>query len=121
MFCRKCGKEIADNSQFCQYCGAKLAENANSTSFVNRVFSAIEKTKLSDKAKNILACYLIWVIINAACLIFYRKYRDAADWLFPFASSDLRIYDWTDFIFYILLVPCALYCIKVIYNRRMKS
>ena len=24
MYCFKCGKEIADNSEFCSHCGAKL-------------------------------------------------------------------------------------------------
>ena len=26
MFCYKCGKEIADNSESCEHCGAKLKE-----------------------------------------------------------------------------------------------
>ena len=26
MFCKKCGKEIADGSEFCQFCGTKQAE-----------------------------------------------------------------------------------------------
>lgn len=31
MFCRKCGKSIADNSKFCVYCGEKVAEVATET------------------------------------------------------------------------------------------
>lgn len=26
MFCRKCGKQILDDSKFCQYCGLKVME-----------------------------------------------------------------------------------------------
>lgn len=26
MFCKKCGKEIADDAQFCQFCGQSLTE-----------------------------------------------------------------------------------------------
>ena len=36
MYCFKCGKEIADNSEFCSHCGAKLGANkqASYTKFI---------------------------------------------------------------------------------------
>lgn len=30
MYCKNCGKEIADDSKFCQHCGASLTESAPS-------------------------------------------------------------------------------------------
>ena len=29
MFCKNCGKEIADNAKFCEHCGAQLVEDEN--------------------------------------------------------------------------------------------
>ena len=29
MYCKGCGKEVADDSKYCQYCGIKLTNNAN--------------------------------------------------------------------------------------------
>lgn len=31
MYCKGCGKEVADDSKYCQYCGIKLTNNANAT------------------------------------------------------------------------------------------
>lgn len=42
MYCRKCGKAIADDSLFCQYCGTKVEfvkpTNSSSTSTPSKVF-----------------------------------------------------------------------------------
>lgn len=93
MYCKGCGKEVADDSKYCQYCGIKLTNNANATNKCSLLLSVLAKVKLSNKAKTILSHYMVWFVINMICLIFYDKNRDASDWLFPFVSTDLRDYD----------------------------
>lgn len=36
MYCKGCGKEVADDSKYCQHCGIKLVNNADAT---NKMFS----------------------------------------------------------------------------------
>ena len=93
MYCKGCGKEVADDSKYCQYCGIKLVNNADATNKRSLLLSALARVKLSNKAKTILSYYMVWFVINMICLIFYDKNRDASDWLFPFVSTDLRYYD----------------------------
>lgn len=106
MYCKECGKEIADNSKFCQFCGKKL-ENVKSLN-LNELIDKF-KINISDKTKTFISYYVVWVIINIICFIFYDKYSDASSWLFPFVSSDLGCYDWSEFLLYTILVPYLLY------------
>lgn len=106
MYCKECGKEIADNSKFCQFCGKKL-ENVKSLN-LNELIDKF-KINISDKTKTFISYYVVWVIINIICLIFYEKSSSASNWLFPFVSSDLKYYDWSEFLLYTILVPYLLY------------
>ena len=62
MYCKHCGKEIADDSKFCQHCGGKQLESevrGNEAPFgkiVSKLFSNINK--------KYLYAYIIWVVIN---------------------------------------------------------
>ena len=120
MYCKGCGKEVADDSKYCQYCGIKLTNNANATNKCSLLLSVLAKVKLSNKAKTILSHYMVWFVINMICLIFYDKNRDASDWLFPFVSTDLRDYDGSEFILYTLLMPYLIYWGITIYNKSKK-
>ena len=106
MYCKGCGKEVADDSKYCQYCGIKLTNNANATNKCSLLLSVLAKVKLSNKAKTILSHYMVWFVINMICLIFYDKNRDASDWLFPFVSTDLRDYDGSEFILTLSKILC---------------
>ena len=48
MYCRKCGKEINDDSEFCQYCGNAVFDKSDSTISENNV-----ETKNKNDIKNI--------------------------------------------------------------------
>lgn len=120
MYCKGCGKEVADDSKYCQYCGIKLVNNADATNKRSLLLSALARVKLSNKAKTILSYYMVWFVINMICLIFYDKNRDASDWLFPFVSTDLRYYDGSEFILYTLLIPYLIYWGTTLYNKSKK-
>lgn len=52
MFCRKCGKEIPDDSDFCRYCGATVKSfETNAQSVQNSKFD-ISSIVNSDSGKN---------------------------------------------------------------------
>lgn len=36
MYCKHCGKEIADDSKFCQHCGGSQLEAQDTLLFLNR-------------------------------------------------------------------------------------
>lgn len=50
MYCKGCGKEVADDSKYCQHCGIKLVNNADATNKCSLLLSALAKVKLSNKA-----------------------------------------------------------------------
>ena len=67
MYCKGCGKEVADDSKYCQHCGIKLVNNADATNKCSLLLSALAKVKLSNKAKTTLSYYMIWFVINMMC------------------------------------------------------
>ena len=79
MYCKHCGKEIADDSKFCQHCGGKLdasitVEATNNTEsergqVVNKVelkhtFEKRHIALFSKKYQKYWVIYVIWVFIN---------------------------------------------------------
>ena len=79
MFCKHCGKEIADDSKFCQHCGGKqdtsiTLEATNNTEsergeVVNKVelkhtFEKRHTALFSKKSQKYWLIYAIWVFIN---------------------------------------------------------
>ena len=51
MYCKKCGKEIPDDSKFCQHCGSSQTTQGNYTNTLS-------------KYNNYIGIYAIWVVIN---------------------------------------------------------
>ena len=64
MYCKHCGKEIADDSKFCQHCG-KSQDSSNKPIFI----------------KPIWIIYLIWAIANL-CLLIGDTEADASEYFF---------------------------------------
>lgn len=118
MYCKKCGKEIADNSIFCQFCGDKI--DSSKSFSINKIINSF-KTNMSDRTISFLSYYSVWVVINIICLIFYNKSRSASSYLFPFVEFDLSYYDWSEFILYTILVPYLLYFAIIQYNKYNKK
>ena len=121
MFCKNCGKEISNDSNFCQYCGSKLSDGCFPSLLIRKIFSSIYQFKLSDKNKNILICYSMWLIINFIFLLIESSNKNASHWFFPFESIELGDYDNTEFVFYSFLFPYLLLCAYIIYQRKKKN
>lgn len=62
MYCKKCGKQIADDSVFCSYCGASVEQVANNESDKNKEGSNVSSSKKSKKTIYIIASIIILVI-----------------------------------------------------------
>lgn len=66
MYCKHCGKEIADDSAFCQYCGGQLQEQEkkkSSESLLNRFKS------LSKGWQITMMIYAIWFVAGICYLV----------------------------------------------------
>ena len=76
MYCKHCGKEIADDSVFCQYCGGQLQEQEKKKpngSLLNRFQS------LSKGWQITIMAYAVWLLAGVCVLIGlgpYGKYKD---------------------------------------------
>lgn len=119
MYCKHCGKEIANNSMFCQHCGGKLTEESVRSSLWNDFI--VKHKKLSYS-------YLIWLAINIYALAigkanphreslerpFRRGEIDTSDF-FPF-DCGLSSYDFSEFIVYTIAIPLFLFGIIKLYH-----
>lgn len=120
MYCKHCGKEIAEDSKFCNFCGKETG--------VTSIFSKIKKPKVGVKTY----LYILWFCIHFCMYLFggqgYIKYREwarddvyyASDYLYP--DGPFRIYwganyyDITDLIFYVVVVPLVLFTLYKLYR-----
>jgi len=115
MYCKHCGKEIADDSKFCQHCGGKLdndVEVIKGESHIDKITSKL----FSNINKKYLYAYIVWVVINVILLISGGGYIGATNSFYPFTSDsgyyfNYHCYDSTEFITYVILIP-----LLVLYN-----
>lgn len=101
MFCKKCGKEVPDNTKFCPGCGEDLSLGSRVTNAANNVFHATEEelkssinevhqsfssgqqvppyagTKLKDDRG--LLSYIVLTLITCGIYSYYFIYKLAAD------------------------------------------
>ena len=116
MYCRNCGKELADNSNFCPNCGAN--QKVTVTKFNFRV------PKFINEHKKLLHVYALWVLAHLTLLInsskksegFYpwkeplkdiltKKYLDKR----LFWLDEYNVYDFSEFFFYTVLLPVIIF------------
>ena len=81
MYCKHCGKEIADDSVFCQYCGGNLQEQQKKKpngSILNRFQS------LSKGWQITIMAYVVWFLL-CLCLwlagVWYDWFDDRDGWI----------------------------------------
>ena len=81
MYCKHCGKEIADDSVFCQYCGGQLQEQEKKKpngSLLNRFQS------LSKGWQITIMTYVVWFLL-CLCLwlagVWYDWFDDRDGWI----------------------------------------
>lgn len=120
MYCKHCGKEIANDSKFCQYCGERLdiewnKNMRNMTLFFNKKYVLI---------------YIIWLAVNITALVYALAnphcyyttsqgegfdivripHKDTSSF-FPFESYNIGNYDFSEFVVYTVAIPLCLYAI----------
>lgn len=137
MYCKHCGKEISEDSVFCKYCGEKQDENTNTVS--DSVDSKSEITKkpeviisipkikseLTENQKWWILGISLWVLFHIYCLFGDDHPSYAPDYFFPFYGGDslsydygrLYYYDFTEFLFYVFVLPLLLWGGKMLYKK----
>ena len=127
MYCKHCGKEIADDSKFCQHCGGKQ-EDSFASPTNNEVKSEepkkqekvieipIIKTNLSDNQKKWIGIYVAWALLNFIFIFIKGTYDGSNRYFFPFQASgrntwDLEYYDFSEFLVYAILLPLIVFFI----------
>lgn len=144
MYCKHCGKEIADDSKFCQHCGGLLDTTSSTSNIVSEPKNneGIVTTKGNEssamfifaKNKIYIILYVVWVIINILLLLqgeeniyeySHGGHRFKANEVFyPFTSNgyqtsysfNVKYYDWTEFLVYCLLIPLIVYILIMIWK-----
>ena len=126
MYCKHCGKEIADDSKYCQYCGGSQGQESKSSS--NGLFASFAIHKKG------WILYLIWVSVNYIVYLIGNKghegwydYYIPRDTIFPFPKKysnydwfDIDSYDFSEFIIYSFIIPLIIYfCVK--YKKDIKK
>ncbi|MBR5715994.1 MAG: zinc-ribbon domain-containing protein [Bacteroidales bacterium] len=117
MFCKYCGKQIADDSNYCQHCGGKI-KGIDLQQSECKLNIKPELSKVNGKHLYKWGIiYSIYFIINLILLL--SGYEDAHSfkYLWPFGNSYSRWnkpfsptnYDVTDFLFYAFLIPTCIY------------
>ncbi len=109
MYCKHCGKEIADDSKFCNHCG-KPQDNSNKS--------------LTNKP--VWVVYFIWALANLY-LLMGKKNEYCAKLFYPFTNDDYYcdyswikdFYDFSEFIVYVFIIPAILYVVYRRYKRQI--
>lgn len=66
MYCKECGKEIANDSKFCNHCGAKQSTSVKDTrdkKIVLEVPEVIIKNKIPKNTKIFIGFYIIYLFV----------------------------------------------------------
>lgn len=144
MYCKKCGKEIPEDSTFCKFCGCKQEEvvtiKTNSPIKVDIDAQIGPKVNLgwikriSSTNKKIIGAYLIWFLTNCLLLIsgndhsgffphiytekqFRGYYSHAYDEVTKI-SWDVKYYGFFEFVVYVVFIPVVIGFAYYIYNER---
>ena len=134
MYCKKCGKKIADDSVFCQYCGTAQDVSIKDTSVEETTITTdgikidnpsktkYSISKLSEKHKVWLGVYIVWFFLNFA-FIFIDRRSDANEYFFPFTAYNdwdrfaLKNYDFSEFVVYALVVPLVVLLVYYLWKN----
>ena len=128
MYCKHCGKEIADDSKYCRHCGGYQGEGSIFVSFA--------------KHKTGWILYILWVLINylmyflgnedhyrngdyfpqEAFFPFHYKYIGYYDGRdnYVYGWFDIDSYDFSEFIIYSFIIPLIIYLV-ITYRDNIKS
>ena len=126
MYCKHCGKQIADDSKFCQHCGGSQDDTTEvkpgSPNQKKVVEIPIIKANFSDTTKWWIIGSGIWLVINLYWLFAGGKSSIASNYFQPFSEkiSYYRYYDITEFIVYVIGLPLFIWGL-VMLNKKLNS
>lgn len=132
MYCKHCGKEIADDSLFCQHCGGKQSElTSNETARVENETQRKEKVveiptikaNFSESTKWWICGYSLWVVLNFYWLFAGNKRSYAGKEFLPFTDDIDKwcgVYDITEFVVYVFGLPLIIWGL-VMLNKKLNS
>lgn len=112
MYCKKCGQQIADNSNFCSHCGAfqKIPQSyANPQQVVSQeTVQKLEGVFGLNITKPVIGFYMLWFIIHMILLLGnWNSIEYANKYFWPFSRytnmSSTQFYDLTEFFSYVIL------------------
>ena len=105
MYCKHCGKEIAEDSKFCKHCGEPQRSDQQSVTI-----------------KPIWIVYFIWALVNFY-LLMGEKWNVSSSYFYPSLLSTYKdvhwnkdTYDFSEFVVYVFVIPAILY---VVYRRNI--
>ena len=95
MYCKECGKEIANDSKFCNHCGAKQSTSVKDTrdkKIVLEVPEVIIKNKIPKNTKIFIGLYTIYLFcIFLYCISESRMSNDDVLWTIIWATLPVLI------------------------------
>lgn len=106
MYCKYCGKEIADDSKFCSNCG-KALNGQKSFVFKSKCYKLLDKFYINKTCGYI---YALWLSLNLTLWLFRDSCHENYDLdrFYPeYGLDDISIYDIREFIF--MYFSCRLY------------
>lgn len=121
MYCKHCGKEIADDSKFCQHCGGKIDDTISTNQGLPKEDANELKTSNVNPSSNKWLkwgiIYAIYVVLNVLLLISGKESSAATDYFWPFGDAHLlwheplnpTNYDFTELIVYVFLIPLCIF------------
>lgn len=133
MYCKHCGKQIADNSKYCQHCGGSQEDTTvlNQTQPIPKKQSeekVVEiptiKANFSEKTKWWIVGCGVWTVLNLYWLFAGDKYSSASEHFMPFYTDGLdndgSYYDISEFIVYVIGLPFIVWGL-VLLNKKLNS
>lgn len=132
MYCKHCGKQIADDSKFCQYCGGNQEDSTTKSSTKVSSDSSeqkkvveipIIKSNLSDTTKWWIIGCGTWFVFNLYLLFAGDKSDYASKYFQPFSDeldSSYSYYDITEFIVYVIGLPFIIGAL-IMLNKKLNS
>lgn len=142
MYCKHCGKEIADDSKFCNHCGkeqdnqelvkGQTANKAKDKTPLDNITNIIDNVFPNINKRN-LFLYIIWVVLNTIFLCYGNEF--ATDKFYPFTGYwyyydgfefydyfRLSYYDFTEYITYVIFIPLlVLYYFRYLHEPLKKK
>lgn len=130
MYCKQCGKEIADDSNFCRHCGSKQ----DGSQFVS-VHTLME---FWNKHKIVISLWLAWALLHFSLWMSSDNDGDGHYMFYPFDEplstiingdyiGTLKVdflddhiiyyYDFTEFFFYVVTFPLILYLLWKLFSK----